>query len=341
MNDTGRLELRIDAIIKETPDSFSYYFSADEPVNYKAGQFLTILFDINGRNVRRSYSLGSTLGIDEKMFITVKRKTNGEVSRYMQDHFETGHTLDALSPAGRFIIDEIPADQYVFFAAGSGIVPVFSLIKELLYHYPETTVNLFYQCRTENEVIYYRSIEALKEKFTSRFSVSFYYSQPIGNNRAVRMNNFMVESILKQFHSTENTKFYTCGPEAYMRMVQFTLRSNNVDDADIRKENFVIPEPFIPKDIDISPKQITVNYQGRIHKYTATYPQTILSAALAVGIELPYSCRGGRCSSCMAICKKGSVKMSVNDVLTNRDLENNYILTCTAHAETDVEIKYP
>jgi ring-1,2-phenylacetyl-CoA epoxidase subunit PaaE len=343
MNDQlRRTPLVIRSVVKETSDTFSYHFDKPANFSYKAGQFLTLLFVINDKEVRRSYSLGSTPGVDDDIFITVKRKANGEVSRYLQDKFNTGDTIECLPPAGLFTIEEIASSQYIFLAAGSGIVPVFSLIKELLFHYPETVIQLFYQNNNEHATIFKNSLETFQQKYSSRFPLHFYFSNPSDHTaKSVRLNNILTEEVLSNHFSSSQTKFYTCGPEAFMRMVEFTLKVNGVKESNIKKENFIIREPIVPTDIDTAPKNVLVRLNNKEYRFPVTYPDTILSAALALNIDLPYSCRGGRCSACMTVCKSGRVKMSVNDVLTNRDLSNGYILTCTAHPETDVEITYP
>ena len=143
-------------------------------------------------------------------------------------------------------------------------------------------------------------------------------------------------------------RMYICGPKQFMRMAQFTLRVMGYEDARISKENFVVdfvpPPPFMT---DTSPKEVTIHIHGKTHILQVAYPHNILEAALSNNIQLPYSCRGGRCSTCTAKCVKGRVKMSINDVLTDRDnkkvvmdLAEGLVLTCVGYAETDVELEF-
>src|SRR3954452_2713304 len=151
------LQLCITKIIQETSDTKSFYLEPLDKnvlINYKAGQFLTLLIYRKEREIRRSYSLGSAHLVDEQLFITVKRKVNGEISRHLLDHFKEDDILTTLAPSGRFIIYEPFAETYFFVAAGSGITPVFALIKELLYHHPGKQIILINQCRNEEDIIY-------------------------------------------------------------------------------------------------------------------------------------------------------------------------------------------
>jgi ring-1,2-phenylacetyl-CoA epoxidase subunit PaaE len=137
------------------------------------------------------------------------------------------------------------------------------------------------------------------------------------------------------------TLFYLCGPPALMRMAQFTLKLMGFADDQIRRENFVVeyipPPPLIT---DRDPKQIVIHFHKQTYHITSEFPTNILQAALNNNIQLPYSCRGGRCSTCVARLMKGNVKMSINDVLTNKDLENGLVLTCVGYPETDIELDF-
>jgi ring-1,2-phenylacetyl-CoA epoxidase subunit PaaE len=341
------MELRIIKIVAETKDTKSFYL---QPVNetfvdYKAGQFLTLLIQHNKKEVRRSYSLGSAPFVDEQLFITVKRKVNGEISRHLLDHFKEGDKLIALPPSGRFTIYEPLSASYFFIAAGSGITPVFALIKELLYHHPVTKIILVNQCRNEDNIIYRKELLALQKQFKERFEIIQFFSRPIFEKHVpLHLNNVLLEKIIEQKtlnFEPSTFSFYLCGPLAFMRMAEFTLKLLGFSSDQIRKEHFVIDTPP-PASLltDTTPKKVTIHHLRKTYQVQVAYPTNILDAALHKGIELPYSCKGGRCSTCAAYCINGKIVMSMNEVLTEKDLAKGLVLTCVGFAATDAEISF-
>lgn len=339
------LSFRIIDIVHETPDTKSFYLEEVNGVNvdYKPGQFLTFIFTDTGHEVRRSYSLGSTPGVDTNIFITVKRKTNGSISRRLFEHYKTGDILTAIEPSGKFVIEEPLTKRYVFIAAGSGITPVFSIIKYLLYYKPEATVMLINQCRDEANIIYNHQLQKLKGKFTERFTITQLFSQPSSHEYfSQRLNNTLFETLIKRQltnHDIAHMQCYICGPVVFMLMAQFTLKLMHFRDEQIHKEQFVItPPPKAPLITGTTIKQVTIHYKKQVHTIQVVYPNSILDAALKQGIELPYSCKAGICSTCLATCKKGKVIMSINEVLTEKDITEGKVLTCTGFAETDLEL---
>ncbi len=340
-------------------------------LEYQAGQFLTLLLvkDV-GRELRRSYSFSSTPGIDRTPAITVKRVINGEVSRYLLDHLRVGDQLMSLPPAGRFVegpgeMGGPEAGKWLFFiAAGSGMAPVFSLLKEALAKKPASRVVLISQHRDEESILFKRAMDDLVRNFGQRFKWVSFLSRPEGRlidpvNQMGRLNNWRLEELMGELllsipeKEQPNALFYLCGPPAFMRMALFTLRVMGFADTQIRQEHFTVeyvpPPPLLT---DNTPKKVTIHINrkqnDREEEQTATrhfqfevaWPSTILQAALNQGIPLPYSCKGGRCSSCVAICLSGKVKMSINEVLTENDLREGLVLTCVGYAETDVVLEY-
>lgn len=335
------LSLRITHIANETPESRSFYFAVrvGGEIGYEAGQFITLIIALNGKEVRRSYSLCSTPGVDEQLFITIKRVQNGAISRYLYDHLKVGDTLTALPPAGRFTIQQA-AELHFFIAAGSGITPVFSLLKEVLLKHPESKAILLYQNTNEVQSIFRSQLLMLRQRYAERFQLIELFSQPVDHKAMPkRLNNYLMERIVLEQVHTSSVLFYICGPRSFILISQFTLRVMGYAEVTIRKENFVIdkvpPPPFVS---DPSPHQVVIHYGGDTHTLSVAYPHNILEVALKNNIQLPYSCRGGTCSTCMATCIKGKVKMSVNEVLTDADLEQGLVLTCVGYPETDVEL---
>jgi ring-1,2-phenylacetyl-CoA epoxidase subunit PaaE len=341
------LQWKVAEVVPEAKDTISYVLEeiSGQPVTYDAGQFLTFLFDYYGQEVRRSYSMCSTPGIDKQVSITVKKKENGAISRYILEHWSQGTLIKSLPPSGRFTIVTDPSHQrQVFFvAAGSGMTPIFALLKKLLYEEPKSQAVLIYQNHDENNIIYHAALQQLKEQNPSRFTRIDLLSHPILHDLPHhRLNNGLLESILLQYPASvlQHSEFYTCGPPSFMRMVQFTLRVMGIGEAQIHKEHFTVdtvPSPAFT--LDEAPRTVQVKQGERHYEFKVSWPTTILQAALNQQIRLPYSCRGGRCSTCTARCLSGTVKMSINEVLTEKDLQSGLVLTCVGYAVTDLVLE--
>lgn len=345
MQAAATVELTITKIINETDDAGTFVLQPanGQPVSYHAGQFLTLLFNRNGRAIRRSYSFSSTPGVDEEISITVKRVHNGEISRLFLDYYKAGDQLTAIEPAGMFVL---PADlhqqQTVFLiAAGSGITPVFSLLKQLLHQTAVSNIVLLYQNHTAADTIFREALGQLSQQFSKRFKWLDFIS--VSNALHRKLTNDYLEVLIQQNLSQPlaGALFYICGPASFMRMCQYTIRIMGFGEGQIRKEYFVIdPPPAPPLIKNVQSREVLLHSGGEIIRYQTQYPSTILQSALDNNIALPYSCKGGRCSACAARCVKGEVIMSMNDVLTDEDIASGLVLTCVGYAVTDVELEY-
>jgi len=341
------LQLRIANIIRETKDAMTIQLYSKDGVKipYEAGQFLTFIFKQENNEIRRSYSFSSTPGIDEFMAVTVKRVVNGQVSRFLLDHIGRDYQLISLPPSGRFTIEtNAHVERQIFFiAAGSGITPIFSLLKKVLAEEPMSKIFLIYQNHDEKNIIFKKQLREIEKKYPLQFRWINLLSKP-GKypHEGNRITNFLLEKLISEHAVSDKEKlFYICGPAAMMRMAQFTLKLMGFTDEQIRKENFTVdyvPPPPLMTSTD--PKQVIIHYQQKTYTITAAYPVNILQAALNNNIRLPYSCRGGRCSTCVARLIKGKVLMSINEVLTEKDLLEGLVLTCVGYAETDVELNF-
>lgn len=335
------LQLRVEDIKQETADAATFFFSevSGTQISYRAGQFLTLVFSHHGRETRRSYSLSSSP--DEKQLaITVKRVANGEISRFMLAKVKKGDVISAVPPAGKFTLDREVATsaKLVYFAAGSGIVPIYSQIKYLLARPGESHLILFYSNNSAADILFNEELNALETANANRLKVVYLIS-----NQGNRLTNINLEALLKQHlpNDTGNAQYYMCGPFAYMRMIRLTLLFMGIEPANIRKENFVLETvPVADNAIIYPPQNIKLEFNGEVYSIAVGENQSILQAALQNDIALPYSCRGGMCSTCMAKCISGKVEMSVNDVLLDADLAEGWVLTCTGHpVSADVVLK--
>ncbi|PZP51899.1 MAG: oxidoreductase [Pseudopedobacter saltans] len=344
------IKVRISKIVDETPDTRSFYLEQldGKSLDYVAGQFLTFIFSVNGREVRRSYSIGSTPGYENELFITVKRKENGEISRKMLDHFKEGDILTCLLPSGKFINESDWGNnlQYFFFAAGSGIVPVYGIIKSILHKNPNAPIFLLNQTTSEQDIIYKDGLSRLQNKYVN-FEYQLFLSRPSTKSISVqRLNNLQVEKLVNdRVHNKEereNARFYVCGPTTFMRMVRFTLRLDGFREEQIKQEQFVIQENnySAPLIVDKNNKHVKILAKEGIFEFEVQYPETILHAGKIAKVSLPFSCSAGQCSTCAVVCTSGEVVMTKNDILTDKDLTNGLVLTCTGHPATDIVLDY-
>ena len=335
------LNLRVDEIKWELPNVATFYLveTHGKKVQYKAGQFITLVFNHHGEEVRRSYSLSSSPD-EDRPAITVKRISNGEISRFLLTKVKVGDLINAVKPAGVFTPTAIEAEKdLVFFAAGSGIAPIFSQLKYILNRPGKSKIHLIYSNLDRQSIIFNAELDALAEKFADRFNITYLLSSD-----ANRLTNLVVEGLVNNqiVFSRDKAEFYLCGPFVYMRMIRLTLIYMGIEPRQIHKENFVLETVAVTGSrINYPPRNIRINFNDELHDVVEGENQSILQAALQNKINLPYSCRSGICSACIAFCKSGKVEMAKNEVLTDEDLANGWILTCTGHALTDdVEIEY-
>lgn len=332
------LQLKVEAIKWETPDTATFYLSntTGENIPYQAGQFITLIFAHHHDEIRRSYSLSSAP--DEKLLsITVKRIENGEISRFLLTHTKIGDTWTALPPAGKFTIQPHSDEQDIFyFTAGSGITPVYAHLKYLLSRKDNSKITLIYSSRNAASTLFYDELNNMASAHPERITIVYLFSE-VGSDRK-RLNNDLVISLVDKHlkHNRDKALFFICGPFVYMRMVRLTLIYMGFADAQIRKENFVLETVTVPSETKpYPPKTIKLRFKHTEYDVAVGENQTILQAALQNNIVVPYSCKAGICSSCTAICKSGKIEMTVNDVLTDTDLKHHWILTCTGHPVSD------
>lgn len=341
------MQLIIQEKIQETADAASFKLQAADgnPVHYKAGQFITLLFATPFGEKRRSYSFSSSPQLMETPAITVKKIPNGEFSRKLVEQAKPGYILTASAVSGLFTLPEkIEAgQQYFFFAAGSGITPCYSLIKSLL-HASECLVVLIYSNRDIPSTIFYNELVALQEQFKDRFVIRFLFSELFDVYNS-RLGKWLLPQLLEQYRKKEKKQIecYVCGPWDYMQMVQLTLLNEDISLQQIHKENFsTLPRLQKPKPPDTASHQVQFSYFDAVTNLTVQYPNSILAAAKAAGIPLPYSCEAGRCGSCVATCTSGNVWMAYNEVLMEEEIAAGRFLCCQAYpVGGDVKVQFP
>lgn len=302
------LNLKVIAIKHETPDSVTVYLQNinDEKIKYLSGQFLTLVFEINGKEIRRSFSLSSIPDIDNDLAITVKRIANGEISNYIYRHLAIGDVIQSLHPSGRFILSNTNYKRDVFMiAAGSGVTPLFSIIKTKLLQDSDSRIILIYSNRDELSTIFYDELNNLQNAYKENFICIYIFSEPENKNRmykghlSLELLRSLIELNLK--YKKQDAIFMLCGPFDYMRNAEMIIIAMGFDKSQLKKENFVVIAE--QEAINTAPVQeagdkfVSIKYQGQNFDLTVPFGKPILKAALEQGIKLPYSCQGGICGN--------------------------------------------
>lgn len=345
-------ELRVSEITAQPNNNVTIKFDdihGDYPA-YKAGQFLTLIFHFNNREVRRSYSFNSSPLIKEPMSITVKRVDNGEISRLVHHKLIVGDNLSVLEPQGIFTyIPELNrARTVVLFAAGVGITPLYSILKTALVGEEHSKVILVYSNSSIKQTVFYDELKEWEKKYPERLKIVWIFSSSKYLLTA-RLNRDYILEILKNYTpERSDIIFYTCGPVFYMDLCRFTLLGMGYDNDLIKRETFQLPENDEDDDdesvpiVDTTSYRVKLRYKGDEYPLFIPYNKTILDVALEHKINIPYSCKSGMCSTCISQCVEGSVRMDYNEVLTDREVENGKCLVCTSHPlenDTIIEVQ--
>jgi ring-1,2-phenylacetyl-CoA epoxidase subunit PaaE len=345
--------LKIKEIIKETEDAVIIVFEhpAKEKINYKAGQFLTLILTVDGEKIRRSYSLCTAPGLDENPAVTVKRVVNGKASNYLISNVKTGDTIEVMQPMGTFTVDVNSKNKRtaVLIGAGSGITPLMGIAKAILAFEPYSSVFLLYGNRNENSIIFKNKIDGLQNKYRSKFSVIQILSQPSGSwtSHIGRLNQSEVIKLLELFPELDFKKaeYFICGPEGMMEEAEKALDILKVPKENIKRESFVSsthaePSGEVVDAGQAGPQEVTIIYQGTEYKINVPPSKSILESALDDNIDLPYSCQSGMCTACMGKCTNGKVYLDHPDGLSDKEIEQGYVLTCVGHpVSSDVVIE--
>jgi len=333
-------KLTIKEIKKETENAVSILFEfpslLKEEFKFIAGQYVTIKKEINGNEIRRAYSICSSPNSDE-LRIAVKAVSNGTFSVFACTNLKEGDVLEVSKPEGKFILDTLKNNttNYLGIAAGSGITPIMAMIKAVLTEEPNSTFTLVYGNRTLADTIFKNELEQLQNQYANQFFVQYVYSRAQQLNALFgRIDEGNLNYVLKnKFKERVFDTAYLCGPETMIEDAKTILLTNGLKENNIHFELFTTPT--------VAKNQNTKRFEGSCEvtilvddeetTFTMDSKSTILTAALKEGIDAPYSCQGGICSSCMAKITEGSATMIKNTILTDTEINEGYVLTCQAH----------
>lgn len=337
--------LKVQEIRKETEDAVTLCFKQPglKKIKYTSGQYLTLQFRINGRRYIRPYSFSSTPLIDPTLDVTVKRVTGGIVSNYINDYVKVDDVIEVHEPLGDFIFnnDNKDIDTVVFWGVGSGITPLFSMIKDILKNHYSINVYLIYGNRLNSSIIFKNQLEELKISFGDRlkiwnfFSKEEFFEEDLYNKKG-RIDRKFIEDLMRNVQ-TSNVH-YICGPVELKNTVKNALLDLGYNEDNIFSEDFELiknPEDFK----DILDQEVLLNFEGLDKRIKINKGKSVLEEALELGIELPYSCQTGNCSTCKGILKSGQLKMIGLDKPRTDLSENEYLLCCSYPVSDNVYIE--
>ncbi|WP_269226694.1 ferredoxin--NADP reductase [Flavobacterium eburneipallidum] len=338
-------KLNIKEVKRETKDAVSILFNIPEEFkshyNFVAGQYVNLRLTLDGQEIRRAYSIASSPESGE-LRIAVKAVTNGAFSQFANTKLKAGDTLEVGKPEGKFTFEPDSHQQknYAAFVAGSGITPAISILKSVLKSEPQSSFVLVYGNKSPEETIFHQELHDLHLQYTGRLFVHYAYSRTQAEGELFgRIDKSVVNFVLNNKHKElEFDKFYLCGPEEMINTVSKVLKEHNISDSAIKFELFSTStvENAIEKSLEGHTK-VTMTVDDEEATFEMSQKQTLLEAALKHGIDAPYSCQGGICSSCLARVKSGTAEMKKNSILTDKEIADGLILTCQAHP-TSAEI---
>lgn len=345
-------DLTVKKVVTETHDTISVVFDqpAGSPVQYKSGQFLTLIAPVNGKEVRRAYSLCSSPFVDSDLAVTVKKVDGGLLSNWLAANLKEGQKLRVMEPMGQFTT-EYARDRkrhLVMFAGGSGITPMMSIIKSILSQEPESIVSLIYCNRDVDSIIFRDALDKMQTRDEGRLHVIHVLDSAPMNWQGYSglLNHEMLTKLFERVPDwgIANTTFLMCGPEGMMKNVDSLLEMRHIPKEKIFKESFVQgiidkgekkEEVIVAGSEELKTRIVTIRYDGQEYKVTVPPDKGILESALDQGIDLPYSCQSGLCTACRGKALSGKVKLDEEEGLSQSERQEGYVLTCVGHPLTD------
>lgn len=343
--------LTIERIEHETRDSVRLALGVPDEFaaeyDFLPGQHLPIEITLNGKKLRRTYSICSASG-ERPLEIGIRVQPGGNFSEFAASELKIGDTLEAMPPTGRFHVDLDPTNSkdYVGFAAGSGITPILSMLKSILITEPNSRFVLFYGNRKQSTTMFIEDLYALKNLYPERLQLNFIFSQedqefPIASGR---LDAAKVRELYLHFcKGLTPTEAFVCGPNSMIEDVTQALVDLGLDASHVHAERFGVPrksagpETVAARSADHATITVIIDGQKKTFEMGRD-DDNIVDAAAANGIELPYSCKGGVCATCRCHVREGKVSMASNYGLEPWEVEKGFVLACQSRPVSEVVI---
>lgn len=333
--------LKVKNIKALTPSSVAVSFEIPKELlqtfTFSAGQYITIKKEIKGKELRRAYSISSSPKSDT-ITIGIKKVDKGGFSDYANTKLAVGDILEVMPPEGRFVFKPSENPKTIAaFAAGSGITPIMSIAKTVMDSHPKNTFVLVYGNKSEKETMFYTDLVKMQLDHADRFFIYFTHSEVRSDDSLFgRIDVSTVNYALKNKHGhIDFDAYYLCGPEPMIHLVSDTLQENGAAEEAIHFELFTTTE--IKDELPVAADgktQIEVLVDDETFAFSMDKKMVVLDAVLKENIDAPYSCQGGVCSSCIARVTEGKAEMANNQILTDSEIEEGFILTCQARPVT-------
>jgi len=342
--------LKVKDIKRETSDAVSVAFEVPPQIQheyqFKQGQYITLKLHVNGEEIRRSYSLCSSPYGDKEWRVAVKEVKDGRASLFMNRTLKVGDMMEVMTPMGSFhsVLSGNNKKHYVLFAGGSGITPMMSIIKSVLYVEKQSKITLVYANRDEDSTIFKQELEKLASENADRLSVLNVYDAPkqtVTDLQKGLLSIDKVKDIVNQYKAITADEFFICGPAPMMENIKQALESLPIAKEKIHIEYFSAVVDAVAKaesqatGAAVNSEITVIQYGFETQMKLNTEGLSILDAAIEAGVDAPFSCKGAVCCTCRAKVLEGKVKMDANFALTEAEVEDGYILTCQAHPLTE------
>ncbi len=343
--------IKVKDIYKETDDCSVITFDVPSEISsafkFRQGQHLTLKADIDGKDTRRSYSLCSSPS-DGEWKVAVKQILGGAFSTYVNSVLKSGDDIEVMAPSGTFGVEVSPSQgkNYLFFAAGSGITPVLSMVKAHLSAEAQSTCKLFYVNKTAKSIIFKEELEQLRNKYFGRFEIYYFLTKERRDIELFngRFDDEKMKVLTKTFIDIPDTnEVFLCGPEKMVNYVSDYLIAKGLPKENVHFELFVtgLSDEDIARQErlakqNVAGTKVTIVDGGKEFSFTMTKEyDNILDAALGAGADLPFACKGGVCSTCKCEVLDGAVEMKVNYALSDKEVSQNLVLSCQAVPTTE------
>lgn len=323
--------LLISKITRNTSESVLISFdipeSEKEKFRFQAGQYLTLEAEIDGNPVRRSYSI--CCAVDEGLQVGVKAVPNGVFSNYANQSLNVNDQLLVAPPEGRFLYEtDYKPKNIAAFAAGSGITPIMSILKSALSDHPANRFHLVYGNKSKKDTMFYSELKELEKTYEGRLEIQWVFNREnVAGSLFGRIDAGVVKNALTKIDDA--AMFYLCGPENMIQGVSETLTSSGIEQDRVMFELFTSKAAV--QEVKGQGQTLEIIYDDASQKIENIDGKSVLDAALHNKMDVPYSCQGGVCSSCIARIKSGTATMVSNQILTDQEVEEGLILTCQAH----------